>query len=84
MPLVPTYASRLIGVKTPPILLPFPNFPSDFVVMFNFHTFILFNLPITPFLNGIDEYVRSDSLKGCVCARILGNAFILGALRTMF
>ena len=44
------YGSRcLIGVKTPSIILPFFNCPSNIIVMFDFHTFILFQLTITPF-----------------------------------
>jgi hypothetical protein len=39
-----THASRLICVKTPSLLLPFLNCPSDILVMFNFHTFIFFQL----------------------------------------
>ena len=44
------YGSRcLVGVKTPSIFLPFFNCPSDIIVMFDFHTFILFQLNHHPF-----------------------------------
>jgi len=44
------YVSRcLVGVKTPSIFLPFFNCPSDIIVMFDFHTFKLFQLNHHPF-----------------------------------
>ena len=39
----------LIGVKTPSILLPFLNRPSNILMMLDFHTFILFQLDYPPF-----------------------------------
>jgi hypothetical protein len=39
--------SRLIGVETPAIILPFPNRVTDVLVVCNFHAFVFFQLNLT-------------------------------------
>jgi hypothetical protein len=79
-------------VKTPSILLPFLNRPSDILVVFDFHTFILFQLsyhplpvstnPISPFRFSYNFSAKPETFSQIIMEFLVpATVFLSGVMK---